>query len=197
MGRPAGSCQNSCEDRVVIRAARTDDVDLLSAIERAAGAQFHDVGLPSIAEDEPFSVAELLLYVRDGRAWVATDDRDRPVAYLLLDVVEGAAHIEQVSVHPDHARRGVGRALIDAADEWAGQHGLTALTLTTFADVPWNAPYYARLGFTIIADDSLTDGLRRIREHEVAAGIEVRPRVAMTRPVGPVGPGEPGRPSNR
>jgi len=169
----------------MIRAARPDDVDVLPVIERAAGVVFREVGLTSIAEDEPLPAGEMLGYVRAGRAWVATDELDRPVAYLLLDVVDGTAHIEQVSVHPDHARRGVGRALIDAAAQWAGQHGSTALTLTTFADVPWNAPYYARLGFTVIDEGSLTAGLRRIREREATRGLEIWPRVVMRRPVTP------------
>ena len=57
------------------------------------------------------------------------------------------------------------------------------MTLTTFAEVPWNAPYYARLGFTILATDQLTPGLRRIRDHEVARGLDAWPRVAMRRPL--------------
>ena len=62
------------------------------------------------------------------------------VAYLLLDIVDAAAHIDQVSVHPSHARRGLGRTLIEAAADWAAGEGLESLTLTTFAEVPWNAP---------------------------------------------------------
>lgn len=142
---------------------------------------FREVGMAAIADDEPLPASELLAYQQARRAWVATDDVDHPVAYLLLDVVDDAAHIEQVSVHPDHAGRGLGRALIEAAAAWARKHGLPALTLTTFADVPWNAPYYARLGFGVVAEDALSDGLRRIRAHEAELGLDAWPRVVMRR----------------
>ena len=123
-------------------------------------------------------------YQRAGHAWVATDNDGQPIAYLLLDVVDGAAHIEQVSVHPDHARRGLGRALLSVAEEWAARQGLSALTLTTFTDVPWNAPYYSRLGFRVVAEDDWTPGLIRIRNHEAALGLDAWPRTVMRRPVG-------------
>lgn len=169
----------------MIRAARVDDVELLAEIERRAGERFREIGMDAVADDEAFPVGEVLGYQRAGRAWVATDDLDRPIAYLLVDLVDGAAHIEQVSVRPDHAGRGVGRSLIETAAEWAGQRGLTALTLTTFADVPWNAPYYTRLGFSVVEGDALTAGLRRIRDHEAALWPDAWPRVVMRRAVGP------------
>lgn len=168
----------------MIRAARNDDLPALRDVERAAGAAFHDLGMTAVANDEPPSLAELAAFQEDGRAWVSTDDADRPVAYLLVAVVDGNAHVEQVSVHPDHARQGLGKALLDTAASWAQQRGLAALTLTTYSDVPWNAPYYRRLGFQVIPEAQLTEGLRRIREHEDARGLANWPRVIMRRPVG-------------
>lgn len=61
----------------------------------------------------------------------------------------------------------------------AREDGLTALTLTTFTDVPWNAPYYARLGFRALSESELTPGLRRIRAEEAAHGLARWPRVCM------------------
>ncbi len=73
---------------------------------------------------------------------------------------------------------------MDTAAAWAEQRGLAALTLTTYSDVPWNAPYYERLGFQIMAETQISDGFRRIREHEQARGLARWPRVTMRRPVG-------------
>lgn len=165
----------------MIRLARLEDLEVLPAVERAAGAAFRKLGMSAIADDEPSTVEALLTYQRDGRVWVDTDASDQSVAYLLLDIVDEAAHIEQVSVHPTHAGQGRGRELIETAARWAAQRGLVALTLTTFAHVPWNAPYYARLGFTVIPPDQLPAGLRRIREHEAELGLDGWPRVAMLR----------------
>lgn len=96
-----------------IRLARPDDVPACRDIERAAGEAFRDIGMPEIANDEPLPADELLRYQQAGRAWVAVDGRDRPVAYLIAEPIDGNLHIEQVSVHHDHARRGIGRSLLE------------------------------------------------------------------------------------
>ncbi|NBE53778.1 GNAT family N-acetyltransferase, partial [Streptomyces boluensis] len=119
--------------------------------------------------------------VTAGVATGVAAPEDRPVAYLLAEVVDGALHIEQVSVHPDAARRGVGRALLSHAESYASQLALDALTLTTFTEVPWNAPYYTRLGFHTLAPAALTPGLRIIRAHEAELGLDRWPRVCMRR----------------
>ncbi|MEW2631365.1 GNAT family N-acetyltransferase [Streptomyces sp. NPDC048389] len=164
-----------------IRPAEEAELPLLQDIERAAGEPFRALGMAAIADDEPPSLAELDRHRRDGHAWVATDDAARIAAYLICDAVDGAAHVEQVSVHPCAARRGVGRALIGHLAQRAPAEGLTALTLTTFSEVPWNAPYYARLGFHVLAESELTPGLRGIRRAEARHGLDRWPRVCMRR----------------
>lgn len=166
---------------MTIRPARPGDLPVLREIERAAGEPFRALGMDAVADDEPPTVAELATYQEDGRAWVHVAEDDRPVAYLLVAPVDGHAHVEQVSVHPDHARRGIGRELLGVAERWALARGMTTLSLTTYAEVAWNGPYYARLGFTVLPEDQLTEGLRAIRAHEVALGLDRWPRVVMVR----------------
>jgi GNAT superfamily N-acetyltransferase len=164
----------------VIRLATDEDVPAMRDIERAAGRDFADLGMAFVAEDEPLPAETLLEYAHAGRAWVYTVD-DRPVAYLIAEVVDGNAHLEQVSVHPNHARRGIGKALLDRMIEWARQERLPAVTLTTYTEVPWNGPYYARLGFRYLAEHETTPGLQAIREAEAAHGLDERPRACMLR----------------
>lgn len=166
---------------VAIRAARTDELDLLRRIEIAAGAPFRDVGMDAVADDAPPSTVVLAGALERGGLWVAVDGHDRPVAYLSDDVVDHEAHLDQVSVDPDHARRGVGARLVEHLVERARAAGRTAVTLTTYVDVPWNAPYYARLGFRPLADDELGPGLRAVRRAEIARGLDRWPRTAMRR----------------
>lgn len=171
-----------------IRAVHSDELPRLQDIERAAGRCFHDIGMPEIADDEPPAL-DVLAHHRDaGLAWVAVDRADVPVAYLIADRVDGNLHVEQVSVHPEHARRGVGRSLLDHLAERAVAEAVPALTLTTFRDVPWNAPYYARCGFVVVDEDDLAPGLRAVREYEATHGLDRWPRVCMRRSVPGPGP---------
>jgi GNAT superfamily N-acetyltransferase len=165
----------------MIRAARAGDVAALRAIEVAAGRAFAAVGMDFVAEDEPPPAEDLLEFVRDGRAWVYADGSDAPMAYLIAEWVDGNVHLEQVSVDPAHAGRRIGAALVEHLAGWARARGAPALTLTTYAEVAWNAPYYERLGFRRLADDELTPGLRRIRAEEAAHGLDRWPRVGMRR----------------
>jgi len=140
---------------------------------------FRTLGMDLVADDDPRPVTELVPYAECGRAFVATDAADLPVGYLLLDVVDAAAHIEQVSVRLEDTRKGIGRALIGRASIWAREHGLDALTLTTYVDVPWNGPYYERLGFRYLEADEETPALRALRDKERALGLDAWPRACM------------------
>lgn len=168
-----------------IRPAAEAELPLLRDIEWAAGVCFRGIGMPEIADDEPLSVGDLDAFRRAGRAWVAVDGTGQGpvVAYLVAAQVDGNLHIEQVSVHADAARRGIGRALIDHAAGHAVEHGLPALTLTTFSDVAWNAPYYRRIGFRTLRDDEVTPELGELRRREAAHGLDRWPRECMVRPV--------------
>ena len=137
--------------------------------------------MPEVADDEPLPAGALEAYRRSGLAWVAVDRDDLAMAYLIAEFVDGALHVEQVSVHPGWARRGVGRLLLQRAGRHAAAAGAPALTLTTFADVPWNGPYYQRCGFRVLDESEWTPGLRAIREREAAHGLDRWPRVCMRR----------------
>ncbi|MGB8881175.1 MAG: GNAT family N-acetyltransferase [Solirubrobacteraceae bacterium] len=165
-----------------IRRARRDELEALRTIERDAGQAFAVIGMPEIAAHEPPSVAELGAFVSAGHAWVGVDSSDRPVAYLLSDVVDGCAHIEQVSVAPERARRGLGASLIDRLEADAAAKHQPALTLTTFRDVPWNAPYYARLGFVVLEASEYGPELLALIERERNSIPSDMVRVAMRRP---------------
>lgn len=165
------------------RPAREDELGRLREIERSAGVAFVGIGMGEVAADDPPSVETLARYQRDGRAWVQIDDDDRAIGYLIADLVDGMVHIEQVSVDPSAAGRGLGRGLIDHVMAWAAARGCAAVTLTTFAEVAWNAPYYERLGFRVLPADELGPGLRQIRADEAEHGLDRWPRVAMIREV--------------
>jgi GNAT superfamily N-acetyltransferase len=174
----------------VIRHARPEESEQLRTIERASGQRFLDVGMAVVAAAEPVAAEDLATYAAADRAWVAVDDGDRPVGFVIVDIVDGCAHIEQISVQPDHQGRGLARFLLNEVERWAIGEGMTDMTLATFAEVPWNRPLYEHLGFTVLPEAQLSPGLRAIRANEAAQGLDPALRVCMRREVNRDRPGE-------
>ncbi|MGW4844164.1 GNAT family N-acetyltransferase [Nocardia brasiliensis] len=163
----------------VIRPATEDDLPALQQIEIAAGKPFAEIGMTAVAEDDPPALEILREAQQAGRVWVWTDDADPPIGYLMAELVDGDVHIDQVSVHPDHRGRRIGKQLIDHAVRWAKARGTQAMTLTTFTEVAWNGPYYERIGFRYLPDEEQTPGLHAIRDAEAAHGLDDWPRACM------------------
>ena len=79
--------------------------------------------------------------------------------------------------HPRHRSRR--RALITHACDWSRARRLPSIALSTFRDVPWNAPLYARLGF--VETHTLTPALVQVQAHEATLGFPMARRVIMRR----------------
>ena len=131
-----------------IRAATPADLPLLPDIEKQAARQFKQTRHSEFA-DAPLATDDIDL--EREWVWVIADFDNAPVGFAIVRGYGHALHIQEIDVHPAHARRGLGRRLIEHVAQWAIQQDAAALTLTTFDDVPWNAPYYARLGLCVLA----------------------------------------------
>ena len=122
----------------------------------------------------------ILSRILASTCWVVVDDRDAPVGFLSAEIAaERELHIHEMSVAPAFQGRGAGRALLKATIEWAVAHDFAALTLTTFRDVPWNAPFYSRLGFEALSASSLSARLATLLQREVEDGFAEGSRCAM------------------
>ncbi|MEO6469837.1 MAG: GNAT family N-acetyltransferase [Acidimicrobiia bacterium] len=166
-----------------VRVAVPTDAPRLQQIELLAGEQFRQTAYAAVADHDPLSLDQLAAYERAGRSWVAVDVDDEPIGYIVVDVVDGDAHVEQVSVLPHGQGQGLGRALMDVVEGWARDTGRSAITLTTFVDVPWNAPLYRHLGFSVLADSEIGPELRSLVAEEAAHGLDPATRVCMRKPL--------------
>ena len=164
-----------------IRLATPADVADTQRIEIDAGRLFREAGMDSIADDPPDDDETTLAYIDAERAWMAVDDDGQAIGYAVSSVVDGEAHLDQVSVMVDAGRNGVGTALIQTVIDWARNSGFDALTLTTFAELAFNGPYYRKLGFVEVPVEECGPELTAIRASETANGIDVAPRIAMRR----------------
>ncbi|WP_321476108.1 GNAT family N-acetyltransferase [uncultured Paludibaculum sp.] len=117
--------------------------------------------------------------VREGRLWVALSG-NRPVGFALVKMIgSGLPHLEEIDVDPPHGRRGLGTALVRTVCDWAAASGSATLTLTTFRAVPWNLPFYARLGFVEVPFSTLSPELAAIVAEEAHRGLDPATRAVM------------------
>lgn len=167
-----------------IRPAEAADVAALAEIERRAGARFRAVGLDAVADGFAPPVDGYRRAIAAGTAWLAATTAGEPAGFALAGVLDGAGHLIELDVHPDHGRRGLGRALVATVVAWARSRALPEVVLTTFRDVPFNGPFYRAQGFVPFAPGADRPGLLAARAHEAAIGLDLQsPRVAMRLPL--------------
>jgi GNAT superfamily N-acetyltransferase len=160
--------------------AREADLPHLPELERLAGERFRGWGVADELFEETTPLEDFREAQEEGLVWVAVRSDAPPVGFALVEVLAGSVHLEELDVHPDHGRRGAGAALVAAVIEFADSLALP-VSLTTFRDVPWNAPFYSRLGFAIVEPADLSDELRDIVGGETERGLEEERRVVMQR----------------
>ena len=89
-------------------------------------------------------------------------------------------HLFELNTRLDVQRQGIGKGLLEAAENWAKENKAAYMTLFTFRDVPWNAPYYETQGYREFSPvlDEFPD-LRDIWQEEIEVGWHQAPRIAM------------------
>ncbi|MGF1592125.1 MAG: GNAT family N-acetyltransferase [Kiloniellaceae bacterium] len=168
-----------------VRLAEAADVPLLGAVERAAASRFTTVGLERIAEGRPTDEAEYLKAVAAGCLWVVEVAGGPVIGLAIAGRLDGEGYLAEISVHPDHAGRRLAARMIAAVEDWAAGLGCRRLYLTTFREVPWNRPYYLRLGFAEVEEAEVGAELRALRAGERKRGLDdISPRVCMVKRIG-------------
>ncbi|MEP6834089.1 MAG: GNAT family N-acetyltransferase, partial [Gemmatimonas sp.] len=132
-----------------ITKARPDDLTLLPAIELAAARLL--VGhAPGSVLAQTTSAGDFERSQRDGHLLVARAN-DIPVGFAHVKVLApGILHLDEIDVHPEHGRRGVGMRLVKSVCALAEIEGFRSVTLTTFRNVRWNMPFYTKAGFEVV-----------------------------------------------
>lgn len=162
-----------------IRQARPAEFARIPQIELAAAELFQSTRYVFVVNDSVNADEE---YCRQqaarGLAWVAADEEDEAVGFVVAEVLDNTLFIHELGVLPAHGRHGLGRRLVDAVCQQARVAGYPAVTLSTFGDIPWNAPFYSLWGFVILTDEQLSEGLRAVQRAE-AEGLPNTYRVIM------------------
>lgn len=158
-----------------VRLGRPADIPAIVSVEKSAGALFVGTHM-DWAVGETSSPDDLAASIEEQNLWVA-EDHGAVAGYLCGEPLDGNFYIEEISVAVTFQRRGVGRLLIDVVSDEARMRGFSALTLTTDRTLPWNAPYYRRIGFRILDAEDVNPSLAR----ELASTPNPQLRCAMLR----------------
>jgi GNAT superfamily N-acetyltransferase len=111
---------------------------------------------------------------------VAVDKQDVVVGFAITREVDDTIYLQEMDVDPAHGRRGLGAELVETVCDWAQLQGYKVILLSTFRDLPWNAPFYAKLGFRMLDESELSIGFQHIRQQEQADGLPISDRVIMS-----------------
>ena len=166
---------------ISIRLARAGELGRLGEIESRASDLFEGTDVFADLNGEIYDPQELTELIAKGQVWVACLEDDEPVGFVILLPIDGVIHVEELDVLPEFGRRGIGAALLEHSCRWAIENDFTAATLSTFRDVPWNAPFYSRYGFGILEPAEFTPWMMRLRETEDSKGLRNETRVIMRR----------------
>lgn len=168
-----------------VRLARQEDVPKLPVIERSAAQLFRQIpALAFLAEDgASLSEVQHTACIVQGLCWVGVESAGKPCGFLSAEQQGSDLHILEVSVEIRAQGAGLGRALIQHACAEAKARGMARVTLTTFRSVPWNRPFYERLGFCVVSsaknETRLTENVRQ----EEISGLPPGSRCAMVKMV--------------
>ena len=166
-----------------ITAADLDDIPALISVDKAASALFEPTGLlnpDALADHVPADVLET--EIPNGNVFVARNQHSWAVGFALIRLRGSGLYLDQVSVHPDHGQKGLGRALVIRTLTAAEARKLPHVSLSTFRDLPWNGPFYASMGFREIPGDQLEPYMKEIEEAQ-RPYMDVSQRCFMRRKV--------------
>ncbi len=163
-------------ETLCIRAAVPDDIPLLGPIEAAADLLVVGAGHPEFTGT--ISDSDAAIGVAEGRITVA-ELGGTVLGWIHVGRLAGELYVDQVSVHPDHHRRGIGSRLMRHVIAEARDANEDSIILDTQSDVPWNQPWYEQLGFVVVPPEEWTKAMTDVAAPQAASGHDWGTRVYM------------------
>ena len=166
-------------DTYQIRLAREHELYQLNTIEEAASKLFANTKFALEIDQDSLPIDLLREQQAKDLVWVAVDERDNPVGFAVVMVMSDRIHLHELSVDPEHGRKGLGTRLIETIIQFAKSSGFAGVTLSTFRDIPWNALFYKKLGFREMKESEIGINLQNIRTEEAQNGLPISERILM------------------
>lgn len=166
------------------RLGTEEDIADLQRIDLAASRLFEPTGLIDEGPDGPTPIPEAAL--RNGIAKKLlivslSDDTGFPNGFALMSRHSPDLYLDQISVDPAHGRRGIGANLLGLVIARADALKLRGVVLSTFRDLAWNGPFYARHGFVELAREDMKKWMLELETIQ-SETMDVSLRCFMRRP---------------
>lgn len=162
-----------------IRPAYVDDADGFPAIEDDAADLLRQApSLVGVTIPPARSANQYRAILRQGHSFAALADGET-IGFAAARAIDDELHLHELSVRVAMQRKGVGAALLTSLIGHARERRFRAITLNTFRDIAWNAPFYQHYGFEIVGNLSDHPRLAAALEAAVEAGLPRERRCAM------------------
>jgi len=166
-------------DNYQIRFARENELDILNRIEEAASTLFENTKYANELCQTTLSIEFLRKQQENDLVWVVVDEQDSPLGFAVVIIIDNYFHLHELSVDPGCGRKGLGTRLTKQVIEQAKESKYKGVTLSTFREIPWNAPFYEKLGFREMKEEEIEIDLENIRIKELEMGLPISERVIM------------------
>jgi ribosomal protein S18 acetylase RimI-like enzyme len=164
-----------------IRQPRSSDIPVLAQVERSAAEIFRTVNLDFLVENPTVDPYLLVAMANANHLWIAVDKFDQPIGFVGGEYLDGNFHIVEISVAKNFQGMGVGKALMKVLVEQTRREGYKAMTLTTYRNLPWNAPWYSKMGFFEVNAQEMGKTFEDILEIEAKHGLDINNRCVMVK----------------
>jgi predicted N-acetyltransferase YhbS len=163
------------------RLAAPPDANAIRSIEFEAGQRFARIGMTGIADAPPMAQEFVKRKIEAREIIVAVERGGMCVAFVMFEPQPAHFYVQELDVLTSHAGQRIGAALLEQVAQRARAQQVMQLVLSTFREVPWNAPYYRRLGFRDMNEADLDAALIARREAHIARGLDESKRLFMRR----------------
>jgi len=162
-----------------IRRPQFSDIPLLAQVERSAAELFRTANLGFLLDGPTVDPSLLFAMANANHLWVAANKYDQPIGFLGGEELDGNFHIVEISVAREYQGRGIGKALMATMLQQVRQERYKSITLTTYRNLPWNGPWYSKMGFVEVAPQDMGPRYVAILDTEAQHGMDVGNRCVM------------------
>lgn len=168
---------------IAVRKAESEDISNIIEIEQSSGNVFSSMPIEflcSLPEEMPLHSYEFYEETIELDGLFVAELEKKVVGFICIRNIneELTIHISEFAVDYAYQKRRIGFQLINFVIELAKKRR-KSITLTTFSNVPWNAPFYEKLGFVIMNRSELNERLALLLAQEVEVGLPKEHRCAM------------------